>query len=69
MRSFSFRSVSGMNPFEMELQTMLRSEILNDEDEEAKLKYDEKEVLVSVEVVFLPFGIGFCLKDKGGRGG
>lgn len=48
---------------------MLRSEILNDEDEEAKLKYDEKEVLVSVEVVFLPFGIGFCLKDKGGRGG
>lgn len=45
---------------------MLRSEILNNE---AKLKYGEKEVLVSVEVVFVPFGIGFCLKDKGGRGG
>jgi hypothetical protein len=43
---------------------MLRSEILNDE-EATKLKYDEKKVLVSV----LPFGIRFCLKDKGGRGG
>jgi hypothetical protein len=47
---------------------MLRSGILNDE-EATKLKYDEKKVLVSVEVVFLPFGIRFCLKDKGGRGG
>lgn len=34
-----------------------------------KFKNDVKEVLVSVEVVFLAFGIGFCLKDKGGRGG
>jgi hypothetical protein len=47
---------------------MLRCEIFNDE-EATKLKNDVKEVLVSVEVVFLPFGIGFCLKDKGGRGG
>jgi len=47
---------------------MLKCEISNDE-EVTKLKNDVKEVLVSVEVVFLPFGIGFCLKDKGGRGG
>jgi len=47
---------------------MLSCEIFNDE-EATKLKNDVKEVLVSVEVVFLPFGIGFCLKDKGGRGG